>query len=100
MSKISEYHTHFQKNYRLVSIFPVFSKVFERLVSRNILEFFDNILSNFQFGFRKGYRTKHCLLLMLEIWKGASKSNKAFGALLTDISKAFDCLSHDLLIAM
>ena len=37
---------------------------------------------------------------MLEIWKGASKSNKAFGALLTDISKAFDCLSHDLLIAM
>ena len=100
MSKISEYHTHFQKNYRLVSIFPVFSKVFERLVSRNILEFFDNILSNFQFGFRKGYRIQHCLLLMLEIWKGASQSNKAFGALLTDISKAFDCLSHDLLIAM
>ena len=35
---------------------------------------------------------------MLEIWKGAT-DNKAFGALLTNLSKAFDCLSHDLLIA-
>ena len=36
---------------------------------------------------------------MLEIWKGATDNNKAFGALLTDLSKGFDCLSHDLLIA-
>ena len=36
---------------------------------------------------------------MSEIWKGAIDNNKACSALLTDISKAFDCLSHDLLIA-
>ena len=36
---------------------------------------------------------------MLEIWKEATDNNKTFGALLTDLSKAFDCLSHDLLIA-
>ena len=36
---------------------------------------------------------------MLEIWKGATDNNKAFGTLLTNFSKAFDCLSHDLLIA-
>ena len=36
---------------------------------------------------------------MLEIWKRATDNNDAFGALLTDLSKAFDCLSHDLLIA-
>ena len=35
---------------------------------------------------------------MLEIWKEATDNNKAFGALLTDLSRAFDCLSHDLLI--
>ena len=47
----------------------------------------------------EGYGTQHCLLLMSEIWKGAIDNNKACSALLTDISKAFDCLSHDLLIA-
>ena len=36
---------------------------------------------------------------MLEIWKEATDNNKAFGALLTDLLKAFDCLSHDLFIA-
>ena len=36
---------------------------------------------------------------MLEIRKGATDNNKAFGALLTNLSKAFDCLSYDLLIA-
>ena len=61
--------------------------------------FFDNILSKFQCGFRKGCGTQHCLLLMLEIWQGAAGNNKAFCALWTDLLKAFDCLSHDLLIA-
>ena len=68
------------------------------LVENFLKEFFDNILSKFQCGFRKGYGTQHYLLLMLEIWKEATDNNEAFGALLTDLSKAFDCLNHDLLI--
>ena len=48
--------------------------------------------------FRKGYGTHHCLI-MLEIWKEATDNKSAFRALLTDLSKAFDCLSHDLLTA-
>ena len=35
---------------------------------------------------------------MLEIWKRATDNSNAFSALLTDLSKAFNCLSHDLLI--
>ena len=62
-------------------------------------EFFDSILSKHQCGFRKGFSAQHCLLAMLEKWKSAVDNNKTFGALLTDLSKAFDCLSHDLLIA-
>ena len=73
--------------------------IFERLLSRQLLEFFGNILSKFQCGFRRGYGTQHCLLLVHEIWKEAADNSKAFGALLTDLSKAFDCLSHNLLIA-
>ena len=79
-------------NYRPVSILPVFSKIFKSLLSRQFLEFFDKILPKFQCGFRKGYGTQHCLLLLLEIWKGATDNNKSFSALLTDLSKAFDCL--------
>ena len=35
---------------------------------------------------------------MLESWKEASDKDKPFGALIMDLSKAFDCPSHDLFI--
>ena len=92
MCKISEYHISSQKGART-------SKNNYRQLSRQLLEFFDNIISKFQWVFRKGYGTQHCLLLMVEIWKGTTDNNKAFGALLTDLSKVFDCFSHNLLIA-
>ena len=56
-------------------------------------------LSKYQCGFRKGYSTQHCLLAILEKWKSAVDKGKSFGALLTDLSKAFDCLPHELLLA-
>ena len=61
--------------------------------------FFDNIFPNQQCGFRKGYSTQHCLLVMLETWKRSSDKDKVFGVLLTDLSKALDCLNHELLTA-
>ena len=60
---------------------------------------FENIFSKFQCGFRKNFGTQHCLLLMIDKWKKADYKNKVFGAILTDLSKAFDCICHDLLIA-
>ena len=59
----------------------------------------DNFLSKHQCGFRKGCNTQYYLLKMLEKWKSAVDKGKWFGALLTDLSKAFDCLSHDILLA-
>ena len=88
-----------KENYRPVSILPVFSKVFERSMFAQMSSFFDNVLSKQQCGFRKGYSTQHCLLALLEKWKRAVDSGQMFGALLTDLSKAFDCLDHELLIA-
>ena len=60
--------------------------------NRNIYGFF----SKFQCGFRKGYSTQQCLLTLIEKWKGAVDKGKSFGALLTDLQKAFDCLQHEL----
>ena len=60
---------------------------------------FENIFSKFQCGFRKTFGTQHCFLLMIDKWKKAVDKNKVFGAILTNLSKAFDCICHDLLIA-
>ena len=71
------------------------SKVHEKFMFKQRSEYFESFLSKYQCGFRKGYSAQHCLLSMLEKWK----SRKMFGAHLTDLSKAFDFLSHDLLMA-
>ena len=89
-----------KENYRPISILSLITKIFERIICKQQTIFFDNILSKYQCGFRKGHSTQHCLLLMLEIWKKALDSKEAFGALLTDhLSIAFDCLNHELFIA-
>ena len=82
-------------NYRPVSILSNISKIYERLMFKEISEYFELILSKFQCGFRKGFSAQHCFLSMLEKWKTAVDKKKTFGALVTDLSKAFDCLSHD-----
>ena len=57
---------------------------------------FDNIFSKYQCGFRKGYSAQHCLLVIIQKWE---KIVDKFGALLTDLYKALDCIRHDLIIA-
>ena len=88
-----------KSNYRPVSILPNISKIYERLIYNQLYEYFDKILSPFQCGFRKGYGTQHCLLIMIEKFKESIDKGDEFGALLTDLSKAFDCIDHSLLIA-
>ena len=85
--------------YKPISILPIISKIFEKLICRQLSNHFDNIFSKFQCGFRKGVSAQHCLLLMIDKWKTAVDNNKVFGAILTDLSKAFDCICHGLLVA-
>ena len=75
------------------------SKIVEKLLRKQITIFIDPLLSKYQCGFREGYSPQHCLLAMLQKGKNVADKGKIFGALLTDLSKAFDSLSHDLLIA-
>ena len=81
------------------SLLPSISKVYERDMYNPILIYIENHLSPYLFGFRKGHSTEQCLNIMLENWKKALDSKKCVGAVLTDLSKAFDCLNHKLIIA-
>ena len=75
------------------------SKIFEKIIFRQISNYMDSFFSKYQCGFRKGYSTQQCLLSMLEKWKHSVDNGKAFRILLTDLPKAFDCLSHERLLA-
>ena len=59
----------------------------------------ENTLSIFQCDFRKRYSTQHALIAMIEKARKILNKSETFGTLLTDLSKAFDCMTHDLLIA-
>ena len=88
-----------KENYRPISILPNISKVYERCLYDQISNFFEDVFSKYQCGFRKCYSAQHCLLAMIEKWKKIVDYGGVFGALLTDLSKAFDCIPHDLIIA-
>ena len=88
-----------EKNYRNISGLPAGSKVFERIMHKQMSKFFDNYLSPYMCGYRKGYSTQHALLVLLEKWRAMLDKKGFAGAILMDLSKAFDTLNHELLIA-
>ena len=87
------------ENYRQVSILPNLSKIYESCLYDQMYKYFNHILSKRQYGFRKGFSTWHCLLVMMEKWPKCLDKGCLTGAILTDLSKAFDCILHDILIA-
>ena len=88
-----------KSNYRPISLLPAISKVFERVVLKQVSRFFENKLFQFLCGFRKHYNTQHALANLVKEWQNTLDNSGKAGAVLMDLSKAFDCLSHELLIA-
>ena len=58
-----------------------------------------SLLATNQCGFWKGFSSQQWLLVILKKFKEAIDRGNQSGALLTDLSKAFDCIDHKLLIA-
>ena len=86
-------------NYRPISVMNVFSKIFERFLLNQMQPFIDSMMSSFLSACRSRYSTQHVLLRLTEQWRACLDDNKVVGGILMDLSKAFNCLPHDLLIA-
>ena len=87
------------ENYRPVSILNTFSKIYERYIHDSLIPYINKCLSEFVAAYRKSYSSIHVLIRLVENWKKELHNKKYVGAMLTDLSKAFECISHELLIA-
>ena len=87
-------------NYRPISVLSQFNQLFERLLSKRLLSFFEkfNIITKKQFGFLKKYCTKHAILDLKEYILSRLEKNEAMALLFLDLQKAFDTVSHDILL--
>ena len=88
-----------KRYYRPVSIFSNLSKFHARCLYNQIYDAFENKFSRFQCGFCSRFKTQNAFLSMVEKMLLARDKKEVCGEILTDLSKTFDCISDELLIA-
>ena len=86
-------------NFRPVSILTCISKIFESLMSDQILQSMQRVLSQYLSAYRMGYSCEHVLVRVIEDWKKALDNGEHVGCVLMDLSKAFDSIPHGLLLS-
>ena len=88
-------------NWRPISMTNIFAKLLEKLVHSQLLKYLlDNqIISKNQFGFLPGKSTHEAIFKVVQNVHSALNNKKLTGMLLLDIAKAFNCISHDILLA-
>ena len=83
----------------LLAYYQLCPKYLKRVLYNQLNSFFENKLSKFLCGFRRNYSTQHTLFRLLKDWQLCLDNSGVVGTILMDLSKAYDCLPHDLLIA-
>ena len=88
------------ENYRPISTLPVFGKILEKLIYRRLYSFLTakGIITENQFGFRKGHSTSHALNYSVNHIESLLKDKKHVLGIFIDLSKAFDTISHSQLL--
>ena len=77
-------------NSRPVSILPTLTKTYVLCTDGQMIFYFNPFFSKYQYGFCQGNSSK---------WRTFVDNGQAGGAILTALSKVFDCINHDLVIA-
>ena len=89
-------------HFRPIDILPAISKIFERTVCNQLIEFIDKqeLYIDMVTGFRKGFSTGTALLKQIDEIKKAVSASELSIIVLIDFSKVFDTITHDTLIKM
>ena len=72
--------------------------MFERVIYNQLGKYMGTFLNKLC-GFRKAHSTQHALFKLLQRWQNELDNSGLVGTILMDLSKAYDCLPHDLIIA-
>ena len=88
-----------KKNFRPVSLLPLLSKVLEKIMYDQLNVYVETFLNKLLCSFCKAHSTQHALFKLLQKWQKELDSSGIVGTILMDLSKAYDCLPHDLIIA-
>ena len=86
-------------NYRSINLLPAISKILEKVIFSQIHEHMKSSYHEYLSGFRKGYGCHDILTRMTEDWREALDKGSTVGIIAIDLSKAFDCMPHGLLLA-
>ena len=85
-------------NYQPISVLPSLSKVYEKILCKQFNSFFETKLYPHSTGFGSRYNVQHALSNLLFDWQNCLDISGVVGTILTDLSKAFHRLPHDLII--
>ena len=88
-----------KSNYRPVSILPLLSKVFEKVMYIQLYDYMEKFLNHLLCGFCKAHSTQHALFRLIQSWQKELDESGFVGTILMALSKAYDCSSYDLMVA-
>lgn len=87
-------------NYRPISIVPIFSKILEKVLQSQLISYFEKncLFNKSQYGFRVGLSTTAAITELMRVINEGFKGGQYIGALFCDLTRAFDCVSREVLL--